>query len=62
VKPTKDHSQKLYEIQLKYGKEWRMVERPSPFLANQVWHSFIKRYKTYQVRMMCDGKVIRKRS
>jgi hypothetical protein len=50
---VKDYSEKQYEIQLRYGDEWRTVERPSG--------SFIKRYKSYSVRMTCDGKVIRKR-
>ena len=62
MKKTRDYPEKFYEIQLKYGDDWKTVERPNAFIADQAWHKFIKRYRTYQARMVVDGKVIRKRA
>jgi hypothetical protein len=58
----RDYSEKVYEIQLKYGEEWRTMERPSAFVADHVWHQFIRRYRSFQVRMVSDGRVIRRRA
>lgn len=54
-----DFSMAVFEIQVKYTDGWTTVASPRSYFAQQAWYMALKRWPSFQLRCLKNGKIIR---